>query len=125
MAKQFQPQLFKKKPFPTKTKFPKLTEGRVLVMRDEVEEKTKGGLYLPDSVKDEQDDSTVRGYIVAMGALMTDEGEEIKTCGYDLRVGSRIAFGKYAGTEFQWGDKEYIIMRIEDIFGTWDENDEL
>ncbi len=83
---------------------------RVVVKPLEAEEKTKGGLYVPDTAKERPQ----QGEIVAVGpGRITDEGKKIPI---DVKVGDKILYGKYSGTEVTYDGIEYLIMRESDIF---------
>ena len=82
---------------------------RVLVERLEEEQKTAGGLFIPDSAKEKP----TRGKIIAVGSgRSNDEGVRKPL---DVKAGDQILFGKYAGTEIKLDGKELIIMREDDI----------
>jgi chaperonin GroES len=82
---------------------------RVLVKPTEKEEKTKSGIYLPDTAKEKPQE----GEIMAVGpGKMTDEGKRIPM---DLKVGDRVIYAKYGGTEIKIDDEELIILRESDI----------
>ena len=84
---------------------------RVLVRRLEGEEKTAGGLIIPDSAKEKPQE----GEIVSVGAGARDEsGARVAM---DVKAGDKILFGKYSGTEVNVDDEEYLMMREEDILG--------
>lgn len=84
---------------------------RVIIERLEEEVKTPGGIYLPDSAKEKP----IRGKVVAIGTgKLLDSGE---TRPLDVQVGNAVLFGKYAGTEIKIDDKDYLVMREEDIMG--------
>lgn len=84
---------------------------RVIVKPLEAEEKTKGGLFLPDTAKEKP----IEGIIVAAGpGKITDEGKEIKMT---VKTGDKVLYGKYSGTEVTLDGDEYLIMRENDIFG--------
>ena len=84
---------------------------RVLVRRVESDEKTKGGLIIPDSAKEKP----AEGEVVAVGAGARDEdGDRISM---DVKVGDRILFGKWSGTEVQIDGKDLLIMKESDILG--------
>ncbi len=84
---------------------------RVLVKRAEAEERTAGGILLPESAKDKPKEGTV----IAIGEGRTlDNGEKSK---FSVKVNDRILFSAYAGTEVKYGGEEYLIMREEDILG--------
>ena len=84
---------------------------RVLVQRTEAEEKTAGGILLPDSAKEKPKE----GKVVSIGEGKTlDNGEKSK---FSVKKGDRVLFTSYAGTEVKVGGNEYLIMREEDILG--------
>ncbi|RKF13848.1 co-chaperone GroES [Roseovarius spongiae] len=84
---------------------------RVLVRRVESEEKTKGGLIIPDSAKEKPSE----GEIVAVGeGARDDDGDRIKP---DVKEGDRILFGKWSGTEITIDGEELLIMKESDILG--------
>ena len=84
---------------------------RVLVERIESDEKTKGGLIIPDSAKEKP----AEGRIVAVGAgAKDDDGERVSM---DVKAGDHILFGKWSGTEVTIDGKELLIMRESDILG--------
>ena len=78
---------------------------RVLVEPSAAEEKTAGGLYIPDTAKEKPQ----RGTIVAVGAGKKDEPMTVKP-------GDNVLYGKYAGTEVSIDGKDYLIMRESDLF---------
>jgi len=84
---------------------------RVLVERVEGEEKTAGGLIIPDSAKEKP----AEGLVVAVGAGAKDEdGERIAL---DVKTGDKILFGKWSGTEVSVDGKDLLIMKESDILG--------
>ena len=84
---------------------------RVLVQPAEAEEKTAAGIILPDTAKEKP----VEGTIVAMGpGKVADDGKVIKM---EVKVGDKVLYGKYSGTEVTINGVEYLIMRESDIFG--------
>ncbi|HXJ36079.1 MAG TPA: co-chaperone GroES [Candidatus Eisenbacteria bacterium] len=87
-------------------------QDRVLVKRLEDDmEKTKGGLYIPDSAKEKPQ----QGKIMAAGkGKVNDEG---KVLPLDVKVGDKVLFGKYSGSEIKVDGEELLIMREEDILG--------
>ena len=86
-------------------------QDRVIVKRLEEEEKTKGGIIIPDTAKEKPQE----GKVIAVGkGKMTDEGKLIPM---DVKTGDRILFGKYSGTEIKIDGEEHLIMREEDILG--------
>lgn len=84
---------------------------RVLVKRAEAEEKTAGGILLPESAKDKPKEGT----IIAVGEGRTLDNGSKST--FAVKNGDRILFSAYAGTEVKYGGEEYLIMREEDILG--------
>lgn len=86
-------------------------QDRVLVKRIQEEEKTKGGIIIPDTAKEKPQE----GKVVAVGkGKVNDEG---KVTPLDVKAGDRILFGKYSGTEVKIEGEEHLIMREEDILG--------
>ncbi len=84
---------------------------RVLVKRVKEEEKTKGGIIIPDTAKEKPQE----GEVMAVGPGARDEdGERIKM---DLEVGDRILFGKWSGTEVTVDGEELLIMKESDVMG--------
>ena len=84
---------------------------RVLVRRVESEEKTKGGLIIPDTAKEKP----AEGEVVSVGAGTRDEdGNRIAM---DVKAGDRILFGKWSGTEVTLDGEELLIMKESDILG--------
>ncbi len=87
---------------------------RVLVRRIESDEKTSGGLIIPDSAKEKPQE----GEVVAVGAGAKDEdGDRIAM---DVKAGDRILFGKWSGTEVKIDGEDLIIMKESDILGVLD-----
>lgn len=86
-------------------------QDRVLVKRLTEEEKTKGGIIIPDTVKEKP----AEGEIVAVGnGKKKDDGN---VAPLDVKVGDRILFSKYAGTEIKVDGDEFLMMREDDILG--------
>jgi chaperonin GroES len=83
---------------------------RVLVKPAAAEEKTKSGIIIPDTAKEKP----MQGEIVAVGTGKVSE--EGKVTPLQLKVGDRVLYGKYAGTEISLEGEEYLIMREADIF---------
>ena len=84
---------------------------RVLVRRVQEEEKTKGGIIIPDTAKEKPQE----GEVVAVGpGARTEDGKIIKM---DVKVGDRVLFGKWSGTEVKIDGKEYSIMKESDVMG--------
>lgn len=83
---------------------------RVIVKPMEAEEKTKGGIILPDTAKEKP----IEGTIVAAGpGKVSDDGKVVKM---EVKVGDKVLYGKYSGTEVTVDGEEYLIMRESDIF---------
>jgi chaperonin GroES len=87
---------------------------RVLVKRLPSEEKTAGGIIIPDSVQEKPQ----QGEVVAAGSGARRPDGNIDPLG--VKVGDRILFGKYAGTEVKMQGTEYLIMKESDILGVLD-----
>ena len=83
---------------------------RVIVKRVEEEERTKGGIIIPDTAKEKPQE----GRVVAVGPGKLEDGKVIKP---DVKAGDRILFGKYTGTEIIFDGEEHVIMREDDILG--------
>ncbi len=84
---------------------------RVLVRRVDEETKTAGGIIIPDTAKEKPQ----RGEIVATGkGRVTEDG---KVTPLDVKVGDRVLFGKYSGTELKLNGTEFLMMKEEDILG--------
>ncbi len=84
---------------------------RVLVRRLDSEEKTAGGIIIPDSAQEKP----MEGEIVAVGTgLRTEDG---KILPLDVKAGDRILFGKWSGTEVKLSDEELLVMKESDIMG--------
>ncbi|MCP4351228.1 MAG: co-chaperone GroES [Desulfobacterales bacterium] len=86
-------------------------QDRILVQRVEEEEKTKGGIIIPDTAKEKP----VEGKIVAVGNGKT--GDDGKRIPLEVKEGDRVLFGKYSGTEVKVEGEEFLIMREDDILG--------
>ena len=84
---------------------------RVIVKPLEPKEVRKGGIIIPDTVKEKPQE----GEIVAAGkGKTTDDG---KLIAMELKVGDKVLYGKYSGTEIKINDEDYLIMREEDVLG--------
>lgn len=84
---------------------------RILVRRMAEEEKTAGGLFIPDTAKEKPQ----RGEIVATGkGRVTEDG---KVLPLEVKSGDRVLFSKYAGTEIKFSGEDFLMMREEDILG--------
>jgi len=86
-------------------------QDRVLVKRLEAEEKTKGGIIIPDTAKEKP----IEGKVIAVGAGKV--GDDGKQRPLDVKAGDKILFGKYAGTEVKIDGEEHVMLREEDILG--------
>ena len=84
---------------------------RVLVKRLEEEEKTKGGIIIPDSAKEKP----IMGKVVATGKGKVREDGTVAPL--DVKKGDKVLFSKYGGTDVKVGDEEYLILREDDILG--------
>jgi len=84
---------------------------RVVVKRIEAEEKTAGGIIIPDTAKEKPQ----QGEVVAIGPGGRDEAGKLVPI--DLQVGDRVLFGKWSGTEVKIDGTEYLIMKENDIMG--------
>jgi chaperonin GroES len=84
---------------------------RVVVERLESEEKTKGGIIIPDTAKEKPQE----GKVVAVGSGARDENGKIVPL--DVKAGDVILFGKWSGTEVKLDGKDYLIMKESDIMG--------
>lgn len=83
---------------------------RVIVKPDAPEEKTKGGIILPDTAQEKP----MEGKIVAVGSGKIDDSG--KKTAMELKVGDKVLYGKYSGTEVKINDEEYLIMRESDVY---------
>lgn len=84
---------------------------RILVRRMAEEDKTAGGLFIPDTAKEKPQ----RGEIVAAGkGRITEDG---KVLPLEVKAGDKVLFSKYAGTEIKLSGEDYLMMREEDILG--------
>jgi len=84
---------------------------RIIVKPAEAEEKTASGLIIPDTAKEKP----MKGEVIAVGAgKVSDDGKLTKM---ELKVGDKILYGKYSGTEVTIEGTEYLIMRESDVYG--------
>ena len=83
---------------------------RVIVKRIEEEDKSKGGIIIPDTAKEKPQE----GRVAAVGPGRYEDGKLIPL---DVKAGDRIIFSKYAGTEIKLNGDEHLIMREDDILG--------
>jgi len=88
---------------------------RIVVEPLEAEEKTKGGIILPDTAKEKPQE----GKVVAVGKGKTDESG--KLIPMEVKVGDKVLYGKYAGTEITIEGKEYMILKEEDVLAIVEE----
>jgi chaperonin GroES len=86
-------------------------QDRVIVKRIEEEEKSKGGIIIPDTAKEKPQE----GKVVAVGKGKVNDDGTITPL--DVKVNDRILFGKYSGTEINVDGEEHLIMREDDILG--------
>ena len=84
---------------------------RVVVRRIEAEEKTKGGIIIPDTAKEKPQE----GEVVAVGAGVRDDKGTIQAL--DVKAGDRVLFGKWSGTEVKLDGEDLLIMKEADIMG--------
>lgn len=89
-------------------------QDRIVVKREE-EQVTKGGIVIPDSASSEK---SILGLVMAVGpGKVLDNGSRLTV---DVKIGDRVVFGKYAGTEVKVEGEEYLILRQDDIVGVVD-----
>jgi chaperonin GroES len=82
---------------------------RILVERLDEQETVRGGIIIPDTAKEKPQE----GKVIAVGTgKVTDDGKRL---GLDVKVGDKILFGKYSGSEVKVDDKDYLILREDDI----------
>ena len=86
-------------------------QDRVIVKRLEEEQKTKGGIIIPDTAKEKP----LEGKVIAVGNGKVLEDGKVRPL--DIRAGDRILFGKYAGTEVKIEGDDHLILREEDVLG--------
>jgi chaperonin GroES len=84
---------------------------RVVVRRIDAEEKTKGGIIIPDTAKEKPQE----GEVIAVGPGARDENGKVQAL--DVKTGDRILFGKWSGTEVKIDGEELLIMKESDIMG--------
>ena len=84
---------------------------RVIVRRLEEERKSAGGIVIPDTVKEKP----IQGEVMAVGSGKILEDGKVRPV--DVKVGDKVLFGKYSGTEVKIDDKEVLVLREEDIMG--------
>ena len=81
---------------------------RVVIKATEESEQMRGGLYIPDTAKEKPQ----QGEIIAVGPGRFDEGKRVPM---DLKVGDRVLYGKYSGTEVTVDNEQYLILRESDV----------
>ena len=91
---------------------------RVVVRRLEAEERTKGGIIIPDTAKEKPQE----GEVIAVGPGARDENGQIQAL--DVKVGDRILFGKWSGTEVRIDGEDLLIMKESDIMGVIEQSGE-
>ncbi len=84
---------------------------RILVRRVESEEKTKGGIIIPDTAKEKPQE----GEIIAVGPGARNEAGQLQAL--DVKVGDRVLFGKWSGTEIKINGEDLLIMKESDVMG--------
>ncbi len=88
---------------------------RVLVKRVEEEDRTKGGIIIPDTAKEKP----IKGEVIAVGeGKILENGKKVPL---SVKVGDKVIFSKYAGTEIKIEDVEHLVMREDDILGVIEE----
>jgi chaperonin GroES len=98
----------------TKTSTIRPLGDRIVVRALEQEEKSRGGIILPDAAKEKP----TRGEVLAVGSgRTTDDGKKIPL---DVKVGDTILYGKYSGTEIKIEGEDFIILQERDILGVFD-----
>jgi chaperonin GroES len=85
-------------------------QDRVIVKRTDESEQMRGGLYIPDTAKEKPQE----GEVIAVGPGKVENGNKIELT---VKVGDKVLFGKYSGTEVKLDNEEYLIMREDDILG--------
>lgn len=86
-------------------------QDRIIVKRIAEEEKTKGGIIIPDTAKEKPQE----GKVISVGKGKVNEDGKVTPL--DVRAGDRVLFGKYSGTEIKIDGEEHLIMREDDILG--------
>jgi chaperonin GroES len=86
---------------------------RLVVTRTKEEEKTKGGIIIPDSAKEKP----IEGTVVAVGAGKILKDGKVRAL--DVKAGDRVLFGKYSGTEVKIDGQDHVLLREDDILGVF------
>jgi chaperonin GroES len=89
-------------------------QDRILVKRVQEEERTKGGIIIPDTAKEKP----VEGEVIAVGSGKVSDKGEVRPL--EVKKGDRILFGKYSGTEIKIDGVEHLILREEEVLGVID-----
>lgn len=84
---------------------------RILIQRLAEEEKTAGGLFIPDNAKEKPQQATV---IATGNGRVTEDGKVVPL---EVKKGDKVLFSKYSGTEFKIGGREYLMIKEEDVLG--------
>ncbi len=84
---------------------------RILIKRMEEKEQVKGGIIIPDTAKEKP----MEGKVIAVGPGRLDESG--KRIPMEIKVGDKVLFGKYAGTEIKLDDEEHVIIREDEVLG--------
>ncbi|CAH2397886.1 Heat shock protein 60 family co-chaperone GroES [Mesorhizobium escarrei] len=92
---------------------------RVLVRRIEVDEKTAGGIIIPDTAKEKPQE----GEVIAAGPGARDDSGQLQPL--DVKVGDRILFGKWSGTEIKLNGEDLLIMKESDVLGVIESTDKM
>ena len=90
-------------------------QDRVLVLRLEEEEKTKGGIIIPDTAKEKP----MEGEVIAAGPGTRDDDGKLRPL--DVKVGDRVLFGRWSGTEIKIDGEDLVVMKESDIMGVVEE----
>jgi chaperonin GroES len=86
-------------------------QDRVLIRRIEQEEKTAGGIIIPDTAKEKP----MEGEVIAVGPGARDESGKVQPL--DVKPGDRVLFGKWSGTEIRLDNEEFVVLKESDIMG--------
>ncbi|RWI13401.1 MAG: co-chaperone GroES [Mesorhizobium sp.] len=92
---------------------------RILVRRIEVDEKTAGGIIIPDTAKEKPQE----GEVIAAGPGARDDSGQLQPL--DVKVGDRILFGKWSGTEIKLNGEDLLIMKESDVLGVIELSDKM
>ncbi|RWP38057.1 co-chaperone GroES [Mesorhizobium sp.] len=92
---------------------------RILVRRIEVDEKTAGGIIIPDTAKEKPQE----GEVIAAGPGARDDSGQLQPL--DVKVGHRILFGKWSGTEIKLNGEDLLIMKESDVLGVIEMTDQI